>query len=123
MLVSILAVLLVGLFLAWLARRSPFPPADLKQRRLTANPANMPLTGVGISRDGKHLAYSERSGISLRLLRTGETRRLAQQTAGITFVAVARFPEDTKVMALAEQPGQGRSLYLAVLGGTVESNA
>ena len=51
-------------------------PGALSQRRLTVNPNDTPVTGGILSPDGKYLAYSDPSGFYLRLVDSGETRRL-----------------------------------------------
>jgi len=52
-------------------------PRTVAQRRLTVNPDDTPITGGILSPDGRYLAYSDPSGFYLRLVDTGETRRLA----------------------------------------------
>jgi serine/threonine protein kinase len=52
------------------------PPRDLVQRQLTANPVETPVAGAAISPDGRHLAYSDPTGVYLKLLDTGETHAL-----------------------------------------------
>ena len=47
------------------------PPPSL--RRLTANPADVPILSAVISPDGRYLAYSDRTGFYLRQIATGET--------------------------------------------------
>jgi DNA-binding winged helix-turn-helix (wHTH) protein/Tol biopolymer transport system component len=48
----------------------------MSRRRLTANPADTPLTSGAISPDGKYLAYTDSSGFYLRLVDSGETHRV-----------------------------------------------
>ena len=49
------------------------PRLAFSQRRLTANPDDMALTGGVISPDGKYLAYTDPSGLYLRQVDGGET--------------------------------------------------
>ena len=51
----------------------PPPPPAMRQRRLTANPHDAPLTSGVISPDGKYLAYSDPTGLYLRNVDSGET--------------------------------------------------
>jgi DNA-binding winged helix-turn-helix (wHTH) protein/Tol biopolymer transport system component len=65
-------VLVVGQYVAWLATRRA-PPPQLTERRLTTNALENTLTEGSISPDGKYLAYGDRTGLHLKLIRTGET--------------------------------------------------
>ena len=56
-----------------LTKRAPESQTAVKQRRLTANPADTPLTGGVISPDGKYLAYTDSSGFYVRHVDSGET--------------------------------------------------
>jgi DNA-binding winged helix-turn-helix (wHTH) protein/Tol biopolymer transport system component len=49
------------------------PQLAMRQRRLTANPNDAPVTGAVISPDGKYLAYSDPTGLYLRQVDEGET--------------------------------------------------
>ncbi len=118
------ALLLAGLLIvigiagavAWFAlRQPPAPPPELRERRLTANPADNPVTSALISTDGKYLAYSDLGGIHLQLIATGETRTIPQ-TAGWT--VTSWFPDGSKLLAdgpSAENPG---IWVISAMGGT-----
>ena len=72
-------VVLVGAALAyWLAQRRPAAPQELKERRLTANPSDNPVHHGVISPDGKYLAYSDQTGLHVKLIQTGETLNVPQ---------------------------------------------
>ena len=53
--------------------------------RLTANPVDLPITNSVISPDGRYLAASDREGVQVRVIDTGETHRLPN-TAGMTVI-------------------------------------
>jgi serine/threonine protein kinase len=72
MVAGALALVLSGLSIAWLANRRP-PPPQLTERRLTTNSLENTLTNGVISPDGKYLAYGDRMGLHLKVVRTGET--------------------------------------------------
>ena len=77
---SVAVVVVVVLALAWQflgpGRGQAPAPRDLVQRQLTANPIETPVAGAAISPDGRHLAYSDPTGVYLKLLDTGETHAL-----------------------------------------------
>ena len=49
---------------------------EVSRRRLTANPSDTPLTSGAISPDGKYLAYTDSTGLYLRLVDSGEVHRV-----------------------------------------------
>jgi Tol biopolymer transport system component len=84
------------------------------QQRLTANPSDDPVLAQALSPDGKYLAFADQSGLRLRLVKTGETQRLAQ----LEVSALAWFPDGTKILATAAEPGHSPALWtVSVLGG------
>jgi len=74
-----LAVVL-GAFLAVrplrLGAPSPERMPELRQRQITTNPPEDPVVSAAISPDGRYVAYADLSGVHIRLITTGETRRL-----------------------------------------------
>jgi serine/threonine protein kinase/DNA-binding winged helix-turn-helix (wHTH) protein len=74
--------LVLAALMGWLlAKHSPSPSPtkpDLKLRQLTTNPPENPLRSGTISPDGKYLVYSDRKGLHLKAVDTGETRSLPQ---------------------------------------------
>jgi hypothetical protein len=46
------------------------------ERKLTTNSSENRVTSAAVSRDGKYLAYTDSTGIYLKLIRTGETHPL-----------------------------------------------
>src|SRR5262249_23368053 len=58
----------------WVAARRFTPiSTPLAELRLTANPPDDPILSAVISPDAKYLAFSDRSGLFLRFIATGET--------------------------------------------------
>jgi serine/threonine protein kinase len=76
---AVVAAAAVLALIALLAVRWPFvrkPRGELTQRQLTSNALEKPVIAAAISPDGRYLAYSDPSGVYLRLLETGETHAL-----------------------------------------------
>ena len=69
------ALLLVGVT-AYLprSRRVVVPQAEVKQRQLTTNSQDNPVSSNSISPDGKYLAYGDMQGLHIKLMTTGEVR-------------------------------------------------
>jgi eukaryotic-like serine/threonine-protein kinase len=109
-LVTILVATTIGLFVS----RGPRHTNEMVQQRLTANPSDDPVLAQALSPDGKYLAFADQSGLRLRLVKTGETQRLAQ----LEVSALAWFPDGTKILATAAEPGHSPALWtVSVLGG------
>jgi DNA-binding winged helix-turn-helix (wHTH) protein len=50
--------------------------SEVTERKLTTNSSENRVTSAAVSRDGKYLAYTDSTGIYLKLIRTGETHPL-----------------------------------------------
>jgi eukaryotic-like serine/threonine-protein kinase len=96
------------------------PQAELTQKRLTFNSSENFIYMPVISPDGKYLAHSDRAGIHIRLLSTGEERlipRPAGVPAGAYWYLTSWFPDGTQMLADAYQPGGHYSTWrVSVLG-------
>ncbi len=111
--------LLAGL--AWfLLHRPPAPSAELIQKRLTFNSSENPVQSAAISPDGKYLAYSEATGIHVKLLSTGEERLIPKPPgvpASAAWDVASWFPDGTELLANAWEQGQRGSMWtVSVLG-------
>ena len=71
-------LLFAGILTVWFLTRSSHLLPELKQRRLTANSTENPITAAVLSPDGKYLAYSDSTGMHLKLIFTGETQTVRQ---------------------------------------------
>jgi len=97
------------------------PSSPFKERRLTANPADMPVTAAVISSDGKYLAYSDQTGIYVLLLQTGEVHKLLQNAGDTVYLPASWYPDVTKLLAVTRKADQGRPTGLwsiSILTGT-----
>jgi len=67
---------LIVVILVWVAWRLPSRPTQVVERKLTANSSENTVSSAAVSRDGRYLAYTDSTGVYLRLIRTGETHPL-----------------------------------------------
>jgi len=115
----LMAVFLLGLGWLLLHRPAP-PPPEITQRRLTSNSSDNPVRSGTISPDGKYLAYSDTTGIHLKLLSSGEERlvsRPAGVPAGAYMEAAGWFPDGTQLLANTLEPSGHASIWtVSVLG-------
>ena len=129
--VAMLAIILAAILALWFATQRAQPKPELKQRRLTANPVEQPVTGAAISPDGRYLAYSDSAGIHLKLIETGETHtvtpkvgpRSGGEQAGRlapskpAWVLEDWFPDGMRLLANRGED-KGYSIWtLSILGG------
>lgn len=89
------------------------------ERRLTANPADTPVTSAIISPDGRYLAYTDKTGLFLRQIEGGETHPI-QLPEGFQPLADSWFPDSNHLaVSWAGKPGARPSLWtISILGGT-----
>jgi len=117
---------------SWLQSGAVLPQPKL--RELTSNSSENHVTGGAISPDGKYLAYTDRVGMHLKLIETGETRTIPQP-AGLRTDSddlseiVAWFPDGKRFLANSHPLGlensewtsQGSSIWVvSMLGGPPE---
>jgi len=69
----------VGL-LAWVARRFSSRPTQVVERKLTANSSENSVDSAAVSPEGKYLAYTDNTGLYLKVIRTGETHTVPLPT-------------------------------------------
>jgi len=122
LLTGMLGVMAVGLSIAWFLTHRPAPsPPELKERRLTANPSENAVNQGVISPDGKYLAYSDATGMHLKLIRTGETIAIPQPEGPAPepccWWPYSWFPDGTKFVASAVEAGGVSAWVISVMGG------
>src|SRR6266853_5921379 len=71
---------------------------ELNQLQLTTNSLETSTTAAALSPDGKYLAYADETGISLRLVGTGETHAFPAP-AGSSILRLSWFPNGIKLLA------------------------
>jgi Tol biopolymer transport system component/DNA-binding winged helix-turn-helix (wHTH) protein len=102
-------VLPVGIAVGWHAGHRSAAAVRFTERRLTSNPENDPVISAAISPDGNYLAFTDRKGVFLRQLGTGETHPIGIPDNWKTYF-VSWFPDGSHVLATrtasaSDQPG------------------
>ena len=121
-LASTITVLLFGLGLGWYTWRRERPQPDLKQRQLTTNSSETPVTATAISPDGKYLACADETGIFLKRIDTAERHPLSTPAVSRMIFNLNWFPDGTKLLVSgANRPGTDEGMAgmwaLSILGG------
>ena len=93
-------MLLAGLGVAWFAWQRARHLPELKERQLTTNSSEAPVTAADVSPDGKYLAYADPTGVYLRLMDTGELHTLVAPK-DVSLTRLAWFSDGTKLLASA----------------------
>ena len=111
----------------FLAHR-PEPLPQFNQRRLTANPQDLPVNDAAIAPDGKYLGYDDQQGVHVQLLETGQTQTMPMPPgvkAGEPFWRFdAWYPDSTRFVADVAIPGKANSLWsVPILGGAPQELA
>ncbi len=79
------------------------------------------MTHSAISPDGKYLAYSDDTGLHIKLLETGETKTLPLPaevaSTHATWLPVAWFPDGNRLLANLEVAGKPPSIWILSLIG------
>lgn len=86
------------LAVTWYASRHVARAPELIERRLTTNSSEAPVTAAAVSPDGKYLAYTDQTGIHLRLMATAEMHTLTA-IPDSRIVELHWFPDGTKLLA------------------------
>ena len=118
--VTTLAVIALLAGLAWVLLRRPVPPPELTQKRLTFNSSENPVSSIAVSPDGKYVAYSDRAGIHVRLLSTGEERvipRPAGIPASTEWWIASWFPDGTQLLANTSDGGARSGIWTVSMLG------
>jgi Tol biopolymer transport system component/DNA-binding winged helix-turn-helix (wHTH) protein len=104
---------------SWWFLRPVRPKRQVTERRLTANPDDVPVTSAVISPDGKYLAFTDKTGFYLRQVDDGETHAIPLQK-GFDGQAESWFPDSTHlVVSWVEDPKKPSSLWeISIMGGT-----
>ena len=115
-------IIVLGLSIAWLlTHRAPAAKRAVSQRQLTANPTGNAVYGAVISPDGKYLAYSDDSGMHIKLIESWEMQTIPLppevEGAHAAWRPAAWFPDGTKLLANLWQPGKPDSIWVVSMVG------
>jgi eukaryotic-like serine/threonine-protein kinase len=122
-LLGVLALLSVTIAVFRFSNRRPTGAPEMKLRQLTQSSSENPVGSGAISPDGKYLAYSDLSGIHIKLMETGDTQAIPQPEAlrntKVEWGICCWFPDGTRFLAnLNVQGGHAPSIWIvSVLGG------
>jgi DNA-binding winged helix-turn-helix (wHTH) protein/Tol biopolymer transport system component len=114
-----------GSLLAGVVHRSAIhdSPVSLvsKERPLTANPEDTPVTSAVLSPDGKYLAYTDTTGFYLREVDSGETHAVPLKE-GFEPLSESWFPDHSHlVVSWTDDPQRQPSLWkVSVFGGPAQ---
>jgi DNA-binding winged helix-turn-helix (wHTH) protein/Tol biopolymer transport system component len=97
------------------ASRREVPQHRVSEQRITSNSPEAPVKHAVVSKDGKFLAYSDPTGLYLRVIATGETRRWEVPKDFIALPA-SWFPDGTHLL-VARFDGSTPSLWKLSLFG------
>lgn len=102
-------VIAAALIAGWSVGRRTTVAAPVKftERKVTANPAELPLNSAAISPDGKYVAYTDDQGLFLRVLETKETRPV-KLPDGFRPRVTSWFPDGTHLLVRAADLQTGR---------------
>ena len=116
--ISFLSALVIAV-LVWALWQYPSRRTEVIERKLTSNSSENRVNSAVISPDGKYLAYSDDTGIYLKLIRTGEAHPVSLPT---NFFALVDdwFPDGSHLLVSREQrpPGKASLWSISVFGGT-----
>lgn len=111
-------IVVAGAFVVGYLSRQPKQKTKLpSEQRITANSAEAPIKFAVISPDGHYIAYTDPTGLYLRQIQTGETRRWPVPK---DFVAnpTSWFPDNTHLLVMRfEGPMRTPSLWVLSLLG------
>lgn len=111
-----LGIVVISAALWFILRRVPDEAVrEFKQRQLTTNSSENPVTGGEISPDGKYLLYSDLNGIYLKPIAGGESRAITLPEVSTATKAnwelASWLPDSTRFFAIAELPQKPSSLW------------
>ncbi|HZR64119.1 MAG TPA: winged helix-turn-helix domain-containing protein [Terriglobales bacterium] len=115
--IVVFVVLAIAIGVTLFLRNRPQPTADHIETRLTENSPENPVTGAAISPDGNYLAYSDTTGLYLKLIRTGETHALNLPT-DFYATPVSWFPDGAHLLVNGGEKREADGLWsLSIYGG------
>jgi Tol biopolymer transport system component len=111
------------LAIVWFVRHRAGPKPELTEQRLTFNPPDNQVWSAAISPNGRYLAYSDLTGVSLRLIETGQTRNLFAIKEGAGINRVAWFPDSTRLLVSGNtDPEDTSNIWVSSILGEAPHN-
>jgi DNA-binding winged helix-turn-helix (wHTH) protein/Tol biopolymer transport system component len=119
LLVAAITLVTLATGILWLLGGGATESHPASEQRITSNSPEAAIKWPVISPDGTYLAYSDRTGLYLRQIATGETRRWALPK-DFNAIPNSWFPDGTHLLVTRfEGPAMTPSLWkLSVLGGS-----
>src|SRR5688572_12233119 len=119
--IGILAIAVVAAG-AWILAARPWRSKELKQRQLTSNPPEDPISWGAVSPDGKSLVVVDRSGLTLRSVDTGESHAISLpeglSLTGSLWPVISWFPDGGTLLVSGTSPdGTPCEWTIPVTGG------
>jgi DNA-binding winged helix-turn-helix (wHTH) protein/Tol biopolymer transport system component len=104
--------------LVWTVWRLPPRHTDIIERKLTSNSSENSVSSAAVSPDGKYLAYSDNTGVYLKLIRTGEVHPVPLP-ANFSARVDDWFPDGSHLLvSRKDQPGKASLWNISVFGGS-----
>ena len=98
--------------------RLPSRHTDIIERKLTSNSSENSVNSAAVSPDGKYLAYSDNTGIYLKLIRTGEVHPVLLPPSFSARVD-DWFPDGSRLLvSRRDEPGKASLWSISVFGGS-----
>jgi Tol biopolymer transport system component/DNA-binding winged helix-turn-helix (wHTH) protein len=102
---------------SWTVWRYSRRSSNVIETRLTTNSAESSVTGAAISPDGRYLAYSDRTGVYLKLTRSDETRAV-RLPPDFSARVDDWFPDGSHLLvSRTEGPGTASLWSISIFGG------
>ena len=115
--ITLFSSVVVGI-LVWALWRSPWRREEITERKLTLNTAENSVSGAAISRDRRYLAYTDNTGIYLKIIRTGETH-LVPVPPDFSARVDDWFPDGTRLLVSHVEKTGNTSLWsISMFGGS-----
>jgi len=115
--ISCLATITIA-SLVWAMWRLPLQHIDIIERKLTSNSSENRVNSAPVSPDGKYLAYSDNTGVYLKLIRTGEVHPVPLPP-NFSARVDEWFPDGSHLLVSRnDQPGTASLWNISVFGGS-----
>ena len=104
--------------LPWVVRRLSSQQTQVVERKLTANSSENRVDSAAVSPEGKYLAYTDNTGIYLKLIHTGETHPV-RLPPNFSAHVDGWFPDGSHILVTRQEETRKLSLWsISVFGGS-----